>query len=104
MAISHLARRASRLLQPLREIHQLNLVFDANVGNRNSHDIGSLRDSSNPFVGSKCGQPLSYGFIQRGSCDFDRMKDAVHVLNGHAAGSERHDGKISDSPFLRHQH
>jgi hypothetical protein len=48
-------------LQPLREIHQLDLMLDTHVRNRHLDYIEPLRDPSDPLVPADRGEPLGHG-------------------------------------------
>ena len=84
VTIAHFSRRAARSVQPLREIHQLDLVLDANVHNENLHDVQTLGDSGNPLIAADCCEPERNSLVQRRCRDFDCVRHAVHVLNRHA--------------------
>jgi hypothetical protein len=103
LAIAHLSRRSAILFQPLREIYELDFVIDTNICDRHFDNVEPLGDSSNPFVGSNRCEPLSNGLIERGRRDFDGVRDAVHVLDRHAAGTDWHKQKISYSLFIRYR-
>ena len=63
VTLAYVAWRAARLLQPLREIAQLDFVFDANVRDRHLDHVEALGDAGNPFVASKGRETLGYSLI-----------------------------------------
>ena len=83
--IAHLSWRAARPVEPLREIAQLDFVFNANVRDRHPDDIESMGDASDPFVAPNGGETSGDRLIQCGGCDLDGVRNTVHVLNCYAA-------------------
>lgn len=77
-------------------------MLDTNICDRHLNNVEPLSDSGNPFVGSNGCEPLSNGLIERGRCDFDGVRDAVHVLNRYTARTDWHGGKVSYSLFVRY--
>jgi len=66
VALAHVAWRAAGLFQPLREVSQLDFVFDANVRDRHLDEVKPLGDPGNPFVASDGCQTLGYSLIYPG--------------------------------------
>ena len=63
VSLAHVARGTAGPFQPLREITQLDFVFDANVRNRHLDDVETLGDPGDPFVASDGRQTLGDGLI-----------------------------------------
>jgi len=63
LTLAYVARRTARPLQPLREIAQLDFVFDANVRDRHFDDVEPLGDPGNPCVASNGRETLGYSLI-----------------------------------------
>lgn len=55
--VAHLAWRAARPFQPLRKIHQLDRVLEADVRHRHPDDVEPLSDSGNPLVATDRREP-----------------------------------------------
>jgi hypothetical protein len=63
LTLTHVAGRTARPLQPLREIAQLDFVFDANVRDRHLDNVEPPGDPGNPFVASDGRETLGDSLI-----------------------------------------
>ena len=59
-------------------------MLDTHIRHGYLDDVKSLSDSRYPLVASNRREPLGY-FIQRGRCDFNRVRYTVHDLDRDAA-------------------
>ena len=72
------------------------------ICDRHLDDIEPLSDAHYPFVASNCREPLGHRLVQRGRRDSDGVRDAVHVLDRDAAGSDWRGGRDIITPFVRY--
>ena len=63
VSLADVAGGAAGPFQPLREITQLDFVFDANVRDRHLDDVEALGDPGDPFVASDGRQTLGDSLI-----------------------------------------
>jgi len=79
-------------------------MLDAHVTYGDLHYIHSLRDASDPVIRSKRCDSLRHSLIQRACRYFHCVRNAIQILNRHAARSQGHKGKVSIfafySPYL----
>jgi hypothetical protein len=59
--LADFARSAALSLKPLHKICDLDLVFDANLGDWHLHNTEPFLDSFHPFVFAERRQPLGHG-------------------------------------------
>ena len=65
-------------------------MLDANIRDGHLHYIETLRDPGDPLVVADCREPERNRLVKRGRRDFGCVRDAVHIYNRDAAGSDRH--------------
>lgn len=96
-AVGRFARRTICSVEPTREIFQHNLMFDWDVRHPDLYGVQSLRDSSNPLIGSDARHSESHCLVESFRRHDNRVCDAVHISDRHFARADRHGRSLASN-------
>ena len=78
-------------------------MFNFGLLDLNSDDSPSMADFVHPFIHTGHAQPLRHRLIDGIGAYFDCMLHAMQIATSDLAGSQRHEGSVACSLFIRHQ-